>query len=445
MSKRTKLKLRNMQMFMTKYIFNSKFIVRNLLALTVLVTIVAAIAGVIVLIDVKVEDDTLPEVESVAVIYTYEAEKINTESFSRIKTSMEDQKETVVEANETQMVAETTGEFDTRFIAINSDVNIRKEPSTDSEIVGTLDKGDIGDIISSEGEWLQIKSGDVTGYVKVEFVLTGSAAEMYAADYQTSKGVVTETGVYIRQEASVESDIIGTANEGDSYKINTTTTDTLDGWVCIYLEDGNVGYICSDYVKIETGYSYATPVTVDTVSMSNDDDTQDEEETAVEESESQEVTTEETSSEETTEETTEEATEETTDNQVEVDVTTRSAVTLSDEDINLMAAVIYLESGSESYDGQLAVANVIINRLLSGAYGSTIYDVVYAPYQFTVVNSDQMATVLEEGAPSSCVTAATEAAGGKNNVGSYMCFKPSWNVDTSSLSSYTIIGNHVFY
>jgi len=171
MSKRTKLKLRNMQMFMTKYVFNSKFIVRNLLAVTVLVTLVAIVAGTVMLIGSS-EGDEETASQEVAVIYTYNTAELDANSISIIKASLDDDnQETVVEANETQMVSETTGEFDTRFIATGSNINIREEASTESAIVGTLNQGDVGDIISSDGEWLKISSGSVTGYVKAEFVL----------------------------------------------------------------------------------------------------------------------------------------------------------------------------------------------------------------------------------------------------------------------------------
>ncbi len=441
MSKRTKLKLRNMQMFMTKYIFNSKFIVRNLLAVTIVVTLVAMIAGTVMLVKSSSDDKKDDVSQEVAVIYTYNSAEINMDSISMIKTSLDsDNKETVVEANETQMVSEMTGEFDSRFIATGSDINIREEASTDSAIVGTLNQGDVGDILSSDGEWLKISSGSVTGYVKAEFVLTGTEAEEYAVNYQISKGVVIETGVYIRQEASTESEIIGTANQGDSFEVNKSTTDTLEGWVCIYLEDGATGYICSDYVNVEMSYSAATPVIDEEDTVTNDKEIEESEE----KTESADTT--ESSSDTTGNVTTQDtAPEVVTDNQIDVTETTRAAVSLSAEDINLMAAVIYLESGCESYEGQLAVANVIITRLLSGAYGNTISDVVYAPYQFTVVSSSQMDDLIANGAPASCVTAAQEAAAGRNNIGSFSCFKPSWNVNTSSLSSYVVIGNHVFY
>lgn len=127
-----------------------------------------------------------------------------------------------------------------------------------------------------------------------------------------------------------------------------------------------------------------------------------------------------------------------------VGVANRGAVSLSESDILLMASVMTLECGGESYEGQLAVANVIITRYLSGYYGSSISDVVYAPYQFSVVSSGAWESALAN-PQASCIQAAREAASGVNNIGSYTCFRPTWNATVEDYNSYTIIGNHVFF
>ena len=54
-----------------------------------------------------------------------------------------------------------------------------------------------------------------------------------------------------------------------------------------------------------------------------------------------------------------------------------------DKNNDLLATVIASEALSESYEGKLAVANVIINRLISGKWGNSISDVVYAKGQFS--------------------------------------------------------------
>ena len=127
--------------------------------------------------------------------------------------------------------------------------------------------------------------------------------------------------------------------------------------------------------------------------------------------------------------------------QVTVPITARGSIALSEEDINLMAAVMTLECGGESYEGQLAVANVILNRLQSGRWGSSMSGVVYAPSQFTVVNSANFNTYISP----SCLQAARDACAGTNNIGGYTSFRPLYNIDTSTLDSYTIIGNHCFF
>lgn len=56
---------------------------------------------------------------------------------------------------------------------------------------------------------------------------------------------------------------------------------------------------------------------------------------------------------------------------------------LTDEEKEMFAAIIYLEGGGESYECQLGIGSVILNRLESGYWGNTLEDVLYAKNQFT--------------------------------------------------------------
>ena len=66
-----------------------------------------------------------------------------------------------------------------------------------------------------------------------------------------------------------------------------------------------------------------------------------------------------------------------------VGTTYGSSVDASDEEVWLLACIIDWEAGSESYEGKLAVANVVLNRVKSGKWGSSITSVIYAPKQFS--------------------------------------------------------------
>ena len=48
------------------------------------------------------------------------------------------------------------------------------------------------------------------------------------------------------------------------------------------------------------------------------------------------------------------------------------------------------QRGSSSYECQLAVANVILNRLKGGSYGDSVRDVIYARNQFSVARNGSM-------------------------------------------------------
>ena len=53
------------------------------------------------------------------------------------------------------------------------------------------------------------------------------------------------------------------------------------------------------------------------------------------------------------------------------------------QSVDLLARVIYHESGNQPFQGQIAVGNVILNRVASSKFPDTIYDVIYAPGQFS--------------------------------------------------------------
>ena len=56
---------------------------------------------------------------------------------------------------------------------------------------------------------------------------------------------------------------------------------------------------------------------------------------------------------------------------------------LTEEEKEMFAAIIYLEGGGESYECQLGIGSVILNRLENGHWGDTLESVLYAKNQFT--------------------------------------------------------------
>jgi spore germination cell wall hydrolase CwlJ-like protein len=56
---------------------------------------------------------------------------------------------------------------------------------------------------------------------------------------------------------------------------------------------------------------------------------------------------------------------------------------LGEQDFDLIARTMLGEAANQPLEGQEAVGHVIMNRLKSGRYGSSVPDVLFAPKQFT--------------------------------------------------------------
>ncbi len=61
------------------------------------------------------------------------------------------------------------------------------------------------------------------------------------------------------------------------------------------------------------------------------------------------------------------------------------ATNISDEEVDLLAKILYLEAGNQTITGQRAVVEVIFNRVMDDEFPDTIEEVIYQPKQFTTV------------------------------------------------------------
>jgi len=133
-------------------------------------------------------------------------------------------------------------------------------------------------------------------------------------------------------------------------------------------------------------------------------------------------------------------------NSANMDVIEQALATLTEselDDVKLMAKVIKREVGGSNYKCQLAVGNVIMNRVHST--GASMYDVIYAPHQFSTANS----SLPNETYSTSNYYAALEAYMGVKPVGNCMYFC-SQSVRYSSWMGknrtfYCQIGTEVFF
>lgn len=71
-------------------------------------------------------------------------------------------------------------------------------------------------------------------------------------------------------------------------------------------------------------------------------------------------------------------------------ITRSNRLGLSENDIQIMANAVYGEARGEPYEGQVAVAAVILNRVKSESFPNTVYGVIFQPRAFTAVADGQI-------------------------------------------------------
>ncbi|WP_100407483.1 cell wall hydrolase [Bacillus solitudinis] len=117
---------------------------------------------------------------------------------------------------------------------------------------------------------------------------------------------------------------------------------------------------------------------------------------------------------------------------------------LSENDIDLLARIVRAEAQSEPFEGKVAVADVVLNRVESTQFPNTIKKVIYQPGQFQPVANGQINKPADKESIKAVHAALTDMRNITEN--SLFFYNPviatnRW-LDTRKTS--VVIGQHVF-
>lgn len=129
-------------------------------------------------------------------------------------------------------------------------------------------------------------------------------------------------------------------------------------------------------------------------------------------------------------------------------VETRAAEIAVDDEEKCLASAIFYEARSESFEGQLAVAKVILNRVQSGRFAPSICGVVFQPGQFSFVRGGvipAISTKSKDWREALAIARIAQARLHPSGADTALFFhathvNPRWR-----LTRLTSIGNHIFY
>ena len=274
---------------------------------------------------------------------------------------------------------------------VQNALNIRAEADEKSEKVGYLYKDCGGTILERKDGWTKLKSGNVIGWAKDEYLLFGEEAKAMAEDVGNWIVTLDAEAVRVRMEPNMQADIYGLLAYDDSVEFIDVVN---SNWISVDYND-EIGYINTDYVNVKFHIDEGETMEVIRVRER-------------EEAERKRKAN-------------------------------RGAVAADADELRLLGALIYCEAGNQPYEGMVAVGAVVMNRVKSGAYPNTIHSVIYASGQFTPAMTGKVAKAYEGNVPELCLQAAQVVINGETTVGDATHFRRA-----GKREGY-VLGDHVFW
>jgi len=275
---------------------------------------------------------------------------------------------------------------------VQNALNVRSDANEEASKVGKLYKDCGGIILERRDGWTKLQSGNIVGWASDEFLLFGEEARALANDVGRMIATIDTETLRVRTEPGTEAGVLGLLPKGEIVEVLSKDD---DGWICIDYE-GTDGYVSEDFVVLD--FQIDSGETMEEIRIREE----------AEKEAKRHVN--------------------------------YGAYTTDADTTMLLAALIQCEAGSESYEGQVAVGAVVMNRVRSGAYPNSIHGVIYASGQFTPALNGKVNALYESGnIKSSCIQAAGEAISGVSNVGDCTHFRRNNGREG------IVIGNHVFY
>lgn len=165
-----------------------------------------------------------------------------------------------ISGNSAHTVLATSGDsYDSIAISqVTNYVNVRAEANTSSAVVGKIYDDCAATILATVsgegGDWYQIRSGTVEGYVKAQYFITGDEAEAVAKEVGTTYATVTSnSGLRLREGPSLETAILTTLDSGTSYEV----IGEQDGFAHLLIDDTLQGYVSCDYISTRVEFREA--------------------------------------------------------------------------------------------------------------------------------------------------------------------------------------------
>ena len=340
---------------------------------------------------------------------------------------------------ETTAMASSIGVIDTADM-----LDIHSESDSSSDVVGQImDEAHVA-ILENAGDWVKIQAGDITGWVSSSNIHVKEECDVEEA-VSVNEQIIEE----IQQDAESTQDNSTEDGEETEESVEQETEETENNQPEQVETSENVQnqteeseeVKAEEEAKAEAEAEEAAKAAEEAARQAAEEAAKAEAEEAARQAAEEAAKAAEEAARQAAEEAAkaaEEAARQAAEEAAKAAVAQQMNVSQSDMD--LLAAIIYCEAGSEPYVGKVAVGNVVMNRVKHPSYPNSISEVIYARGQFSPVRNGSLEKALKYNrADQSCYQAAWEALSGSAPVGDKLYFR------RNNGRSGQVIGHHVFY
>lgn len=148
-------------------------------------------------------------------------------------------------------------EYDKIGISVAADfVNVRKKPNTDSKVVGKLYRGSAARIVKKVGEWVKIRSGQVEGYIKSDYLAIGFSAEKLVDKFGTKIATVNTETLKVREAKNTDCAVLTLVSGEESFEVLREDKD----WVKIMVDGDTKGFVSKEFTDISVKFKKAVSI-----------------------------------------------------------------------------------------------------------------------------------------------------------------------------------------
>lgn len=157
-------------------------------------------------------------------------------------------KEGTTTAATTTVTTTTTTVPESRYYVTASSLNVRCEPSTDSEILGKLPLGAAVEVLQTADGWCRISFNGIPAYVSEKYLSRQQPSTTAPPPATTLPAntilYVTATKLNVRREPVANGEILAQLPYGTA----VTILETVDGWYRVDFQ-GETAYVSADYLS----------------------------------------------------------------------------------------------------------------------------------------------------------------------------------------------------